>query len=244
MPDFLANEAARWAIGTVIASLIAGLAILVPYLQNRQRKHLWYRVSVYPVVEAGVDQRIDVLFEGSPVPNVYAAIIRLYYAGTEPLVEGDYRTPITFDFGDAKILTAELVSTKPAGINAHVNTTESSAFTLEPVALNDGNRLTARALITDRKYPKVKGHIVGIKELRNELLKRDWAFIMFLACMGLMSLGITAWFVGSGVGGRAETPLVAIGTTIATIGFIGLLAYMMWDMVRTISETRGRADED
>lgn len=228
----------------MIASLIAGLAILVPYLQNRQHKHLWYRVYLYPVVEAGVDRRIDVLFEGSPVPNVYAAIITLRYVGTEPILEGDYRAPVTFDFGDAKILTAELVSTKPAGINASVNTTEDSAFALEPVALNDNNRLTARALITDDKYPKVKGHIVGIKELRDERSKREWSGIIIFAWGGLLLLGLLVGVVGSAVGGRAETPLVTIGFTIGAIGFVILSAYLVWDMVTTILQRSGRYDED
>ena len=200
MPELLANESVRWTIGTVITLLIGVAAIFVPYYLNRERKHLWYQVFVYPVIEERFADRITLLFDGDPVPNVYATIIRLRYQGTDPIVEDDYRTPVTFSFGKAEILSAELVDTAPPGINAAVKSEDVGRIVFEPVALNDGNRLLARVLSTTGEEPGIEGHIVGIKEFRDLRSKRDWSDTAFLVGMVGIVLGIFTFFAGFLIG--------------------------------------------
>ena len=88
--------------------LVGVAAILVLILINRKSKIIWYSTSTHPLVRSRFDERIELLFDGEPVPNVYATIIGLRYQGAEPIVEDNYRTPVTFDFGDARVLDAEV----------------------------------------------------------------------------------------------------------------------------------------
>jgi len=168
MSDFFDNEATRWIIGIVVTILLGGIGIVVPYFINRKRKRLWYQTSIYPLVRETLDERIAILFDGEAVPNVYVSIIDLRYKGTEPIMEDDYRTPITFDFGATQILDAEVFETKPDGISGCVSVKDKNRVVFEPIALNDENRIAARVLLTSRNTPRVRGHIIGVKEFQNE----------------------------------------------------------------------------
>src|SRR5215217_4308351 len=117
MTEFLSGEILRWAIGILVTIFIAVASLFVPWLLNRRRKTLWHRESSYPLVERRrKDERIEILFDGESVPDVYIFVIGLWYRGTSAIVEDDYRTPVTIDFGDARVLDAEIVDLSPEGL--------------------------------------------------------------------------------------------------------------------------------
>jgi hypothetical protein len=134
MSDFLDSEATRWLIGIVVTILIGVAAIAAPAFVNRKRKRLWYWASIYPLVREKLDERITILFDGDAVPNVYVSIIGLRYKGTDPIMEDDYRSPVTFDYEDAQILDAEVFETAPDGINAHTLVKGENKVVFEPIA--------------------------------------------------------------------------------------------------------------
>ncbi len=161
-------------IGIAVPALIAIAAIVVPILVNRRSKRLWYKRVIYPVIEEEIHERMQVTFDGEVVPNVYVSVISLRYEGPESLIEEHFREPISFDYGEAKVLDVEVIAKHPEGVNPSMNVHAPNKVVLDPLALNDGNEITARVLSTGpKRRPRVMGHIVGIKEFQDFDKKQD-----------------------------------------------------------------------
>jgi hypothetical protein len=121
----------------------------------------------------------------------------------EAIVEDDYRTPVTFDFGAARVLAAEVVDAKPDGLQTNLSGEGGdNRVVLDPVALNDGDSITARVLLTNKSTPKVSGHIVGVTGgIRHEEQDFRWpADIYFpylfgttFPLLGLAGIALLVW---------------------------------------------------
>lgn len=197
MSEFFSGETLRWAIGILVSILIAISTLFVPLLLSRRRKTLWYRASSYPLVERRrQDERIEILFDGESVPDVYVYVIGLWYRGPNAVVEDDYRTPVTIDFGDARVLDAEIVHLSPEGLPADLSVKESCRVVFSPVAMNDDNVVKARVILTSRRTPKVTGHIVEVK-IRDHREHKTFPDIMVRALIGTAVLGMALFLIGS-----------------------------------------------
>ena len=191
MFELLNSETSRWVVGVIVTILIGMASVFAPRFLNRKRKTLWYRERSYPLVRRGVeDERIEILFDGEPVPDVYMSTIGLWYQGTDPIVEDDYRTPVTFDYGEARVLDAEIVSSSPEGLTAGLSVENARRVIFSPVAMNDGNVVTARALLTSRRRsPKVAGHIVDVKEIKDHREYRSFPDYLFRIAIAMTGAG-------------------------------------------------------
>jgi hypothetical protein len=188
----------RWVIVVFVTILIAIASLFVPWLLSHRRKTLWYRESSYPLVERRrKDERIDILFDGESVPDVYISVIGLWYRGTSAIVEDDYRTPVTIDFGDARVLDAEIVDLSPEGLPARLSVENSHKVIFSPVAMNDNDVVRARVLLTSRRpTPKITGHIVDVK-IRHHLEHKTVPDIVFRALFAMMSVGGALFVFGT-----------------------------------------------
>jgi hypothetical protein len=241
MADFLDNEAARWIIGIVVTILIGVAAIIGPPFIHRKRKRLWYQASIYPLVREELDERITILFDGKAVPNVYVSIIGLRYKGTDPIMEDDYRSPVTFDYEDAQILDAEIFETEPDGINAHTFVKDESKVVFEPIALNDENRIAARVLLSGRNTPKVSGHIVGVKKIVADVgssVRSIFGVMVASAVFMLISVAIFAYGILTygvvPVGAEPTAPGWLRASMYVTLAIaIGIQTRAAWLMIKS-----------
>jgi hypothetical protein len=198
MPEYLSGENLRWAIGILVTILLAVASLTVPSLLSRRQRTLWYRESSYPLVErVRTDERVEILFDGESVPDVYISVIGLWYRGTSAIVEDNYRTPVTVDFGEARVLDAEIVDTLPEGLPAELSVEAPQKVTFSPVAMNDGNVVKARVLLTSRrKKPKITGHIVDAR-IRDHREHKTFPDLMIRALFAMMATGIALFFIGT-----------------------------------------------
>jgi hypothetical protein len=193
----LSSEILQWAIGLFVTILIAVATLFVPWLLQRRRKNLWYRISSYPLVERRrKDERIEILFDGESVPDVYISVIGLWYRGTSAIVEDDYRTPVTVDYGDSQILDAEMLEPSPEGVPAELSVEDSQRVIFAPAALNDDNVMRARVLLTSRQRPKITGHIVDVK-LRNYREHRTFGDVMVRVTFAIVGIGLALFIIGT-----------------------------------------------
>ncbi len=78
------------------------------------------------------------------------------------------RTPPTFDFRDAHILDAKAIGSSPPKLEVPLEIISSSKLVFNPIAMNDGNVVSARVLMTPpNTSPRVTGHIVGVNRIRD-----------------------------------------------------------------------------
>jgi hypothetical protein len=227
MLEFLDHGNVKFVISTLIAVVVGLGAIFNQHILARRRKTLWYQTSVYPVVIEGLEEQVELLFHGQHIPDAYVSIITLHYRGNAPIIEDDYRVPVSFDFGDTKVLSAEVISTQPTGINATLTLWDGNRVELEPIALNDKNRIEARVLTTDPTHPTVSGHIVEVNEIRDQDQAWPWRRTFEFALAGIMLLGMILFIIGTPKGATPASstlsPLGAIGLTLAFTGSIGVL---------------------
>ncbi len=195
--EFLSGEILRWAIGILVTILIAIASIFVPWLLSRRHRTLWYRQSSYPLVERRrKDERIEILFDGESVPDVYISVIGLWYRGTHAIVEADYRTPVTVDFGDARVLDAEITNLSPEGLPVELSVESPQKVIFSPVAMNDDNVVKARVLLTSRREkPKFTGHIVDVK-IRNYREYKTFPDLMVRVIFAMGGTGMALVLIG------------------------------------------------
>jgi hypothetical protein len=219
--DFLDSERIRWIIVTLVPLVVGSGVIFGPWLLTRRRKNLSYRTSVYPVVIEGLEEQVELLFQGQHVPDAYVSIITLHYRGNEPIVEDDFRTPVTFDFGDTRVLSAEVIRTQPKGINATLTLRSGNRVGLEPISLNNKNRIEARVLTTNPTQPTVSGHIVGVTEIRDQDRAWPWRITFVFTSLSITLLGAILVLIDASTKPSPEPP------PLTPLGVIGLkLSYL------------------
>lgn len=166
--ELLQNSTAQWIAGIVV-SLISGFLISRYY--SKTRKDLSYRREIWPLVQDEVGSRLQLQFDHEPVENVAIVVIHLSYKGNEPIRRDDYEQTLTFDFHDqARVLDAEVLQTEPTNMNPVVISETDTKVRLNPILLNDGNRITIKMLVENaERVPKVDGRIAGVNKLRDTL---------------------------------------------------------------------------
>ncbi len=179
---------------TVLVSAV--IATVTSLYVNRKRKRIWFNANVFPVVGQSLSSRIKVSLDGDVLPDVYVCAIKLLYKGSEPLLEDDFRSPITFEFGDSQVLDVEVTRTEPNGIKAHAYADKKNNFKVDPVALNDNNRVYARALLTKSAQPKVSTHIVGVKRIQHESQRNKLPDRLFFLSLPAALLVVLSFFIG------------------------------------------------
>jgi len=151
----------------VIAAIIIPIVL---YLKQRQKKVLSYEiVSDTPLlsVKEEIKTKLQILFEGKPVQQVYLGMVRVFNSGNMPIEVKDYDCPITLCFGEgAQILTAEIVKTDPNNLRPSINV-KNNEIVISPILLNRGDFLTLKILATTScDQMVVNGRIVGVKEIK------------------------------------------------------------------------------
>lgn len=181
---------AALALATVVVS------ILLFWMQHRRKALSYEIISRTPLlsVEGEVKGKLQILFDGEPVQDVYLVVARIINTGNLPIVSTDYEDPVNLSFGEnSQILTTDSSETNPNSLRASTNI-EKTKVVLAPVLLNRGDSITIKMLISQFDGEiKIDGHIVGVKSIRKLVEGRVQSFILMMSGMVMSFVGLFLW---------------------------------------------------
>ena len=96
-----------------------------------------------------IADEIEIFYQGRPVQNVSLIDIQVLNSGNQPLVETDFRKPISFSFNaDFEIVHFDFVESNPPNIatGARLNKLSSHEIEISPTLLNPADWVRVRLL--------------------------------------------------------------------------------------------------
>jgi hypothetical protein len=213
-----ANGVAFLSLLATVAAVIVAIAI---YRLQRDRKNLdWDLISATKLLrdDASPIRDLELRYKGDIIANPYLLQLKFINTGNKPVTSEDYEHPLRVHIDtDSRILSAEVVESSQADMDAKISTLDQEA-TLQPLLLNPGDWVSCQILL-DRppKRWKVKGRIVGVREIRP--YKASRREVSPLAKTALTILGI-ATFLGTILASSNES-------LVARFPFVKWMAYVM-----------------
>jgi hypothetical protein len=193
MSEFLRDPVWQF-IGVALTLMFIGITILLWRMQ-RQRKRLSYEIiSQTPLLrkEKEIKGKLEILFSGLPVEDVYLVEAKIINSGNVPIVSTDYEQPLCLQFSEkTHILTADVSKTYPESLEVSVNI-QNTKIVLSPVLLNSGDSVTLQMLINqfDGKIT-FGGRVIGVRELRKWLEERpEYGVLSLIVVPSLIALWI------------------------------------------------------
>ena len=244
MQDLLHNDVVQWIVDNLIAFLVGvGLiiaAIVGALIARSERKNrLWYWASVSPVVQEKLeDDEIEIKVGGRTQSEVYICLIDLLYKG-KPIAEDDYdpEDPVIFKFRDTQVVAAKAFDpVRPEYRRANMHPIDGNTVVLEPLRLNDGSQIKARALLTHEKPPEVRGFITDVDIANGDQQEYRLGLISGCSFVLLVLLGIIGSFFAVGVVGMFSPEVrrvvydpnaIVISVQLWMVILIGLLLLLM-----------------
>lgn len=187
MLEALRDPFVQFVVGALLtlATLIVGVIGLRAF---RNRKGLSYKVIFNRrllSVQEDLKGRVDISLDGQPVSDVRMTLLVLRNSGNIPIEESDYVRPVGFEFGEeAQILDAELVETKPTGMEVTLDWTTSYVLVV-PDILNGGDALALQVLVSGGGEMTPVGRIVGVDEI---IEQRDFDYGYIFIPANLLAL--------------------------------------------------------
>jgi hypothetical protein len=138
-------------IGAVIGlfALIVSIAI---YFFGRKRKHLSYSIIASEpllTVDEALSGEIKVSFNDELVQDVHLLIIKVTNSGNIAIEESDFKLSLAFGFGDAKILSYEVIESPPQGLHAKLRKSGGDrGIVLNPLLLNASDSVVLKFLLS------------------------------------------------------------------------------------------------
>lgn len=215
-------------IGAVLA-LVAIIVSVFLYRRQRRNKELSYEIisnTALLTMEEDVRQKMQILFNGKPMEQVYLVVLRIVNSGNLPILTTDYVRPVSLSFGEeAQILTAEIAETNPRSLHASAKI-DGKRVVILPTLLNQGDTIKLKMLVGKSiGQITVDGRIVGVKDIKKtrELVYPLVGLVLttistILILIGFASIGLNS------VLGRPVDPLhllcLVVGYVIVcAIGF-------------------------
>jgi len=221
MPKILRDPI--WQFVGAAFGFAAIILSIILYRTQRRRKALSFDIITFPTPLLSVDNevkgKVQVLFDGKPVQDVYLVTLKFINSGDVPIVSADYVRPISLSFGEsAQILTAEVVETDPVNLEASVKI-EATRAVLEPVLLNGGDSITLKFLVSGFDMIEFDGRIVGVKDV-HKFVTRQAAFQAFAVALGVLSMIIGGLLasIGSILRSFAGSPYSYLGDLLLEWG--------------------------
>jgi hypothetical protein len=190
------NKTYTWPISPWTNFCIALIALLVGVVgtyyavTTKENKRLLYNVTATPIptFDKSLKSNIQITVNGAIVNNAQVVNIHLKNRGNIQIEKGDFETPITFLFKTGKILTAQLIYSKPESLKPSVKYSENS-ITILPLLLNKGNEIAIQA-IQDGPFtePEVNYFIAGVDNLEKETSQKSglsFNYIILSALSGM-----------------------------------------------------------
>ncbi len=227
-----------WQLVTLIVTILIGVPTLVFTFLTIKRKTISYEtITSLKIIsirkEIGVSEKLKISFDGKNIENICFYEIELCNSGNSPILREDFETPLLIDFtGKGKILSCEIVTTKPSDFHPDIVVQEMVVY-IEPTLINKGERFTLRFLIDQLTvdFPVIQGRIIGTKiNNKKYSLKKIFEFILpYLAAFTGIGLSVLPSFFTSQ--SKDEIPFIK-----STMFYVLLIAIFTFVSIRVISE--------
>ena len=180
-----------WQFVGAMLALVALAAVFIIAILQRKRKRLSYEIMAQTSVLAVKEElrkRVQILFDGSPVTDAEMLVLRIVNTGNIPVLASDYIRPVCFRLAEpARVLTAEVLETNPAGIDAAVSQPDVSSIALAPTLLNPRDSVVVKLLVAGHHAEvTVDARVVGVRSIE-VLGESPWRPLLSL--LGLLFLG-------------------------------------------------------
>jgi hypothetical protein len=220
-----------YAVGLILVSaLTLAATVAVPFVslrRERPRKGLAYSLRLVPlaVVRSDVRERIQLSFDGRPVPSAVLATLRVRNSGNTPILPGDFENPLTLQLSD-EVLELRVDGADPAEV-APIASVEADNVVIEPLLLNPGDSFDL-AFILDHvsERPTVSARIAGVKRLTEDrpairragnlygMPPRVMLAMLAFSVIGYITLGVLALRLDGELRGEHEVVHLESGQTL------------------------------
>ena len=161
-----------WQFAGFVVGLLALIASIILYFQQRHRKELVYDTLTFTSV-FGVDDevldRVRIPTSLMEMIDLHLVQLKLTNTGNTPILPADYVEPLTIAFPiGAKIVESTIYNVEPSDIQTAVLQDDfPNAVHLKPTLLNPGDSVVLKFLVdTPREDFAVRGRIVGVKGIK------------------------------------------------------------------------------
>jgi hypothetical protein len=217
MTEFLRDPIWQF-IGAILGLVAIIISIIVFYMQRR-KKSLAYEIIANTSLLTLNDEikgKVQILFEGSVVQNVYLILLHILNDGNTAIVSSDYEFPLTFEFGEtSQILSAEVVKTSPNKLEPQF-TLRKNSVEFTPLLLNSGDSIVFKLLLAQYEGElSVRARIMGVAEVKQvsisvDRLRRNGGWSLLAGIILVFSVKITG-----AVGAIAGIILILAGFWLA-----------------------------
>lgn len=196
MQEIMSNPVWQFIVLAALALATVVVTTLLLWMQHRRKALSYEIISRTPLlsVEEEVKGKLQILFDGKSVQDVYLVVVRIINTGNVSIESADYEDPVNLSFGEnCLILTTDISKTNFKSLRASTNI-EKTKVVLAPVLLNKGDSITIKMLIShfDNEI-EVDGHIAGVKSIRKLVDERVKYFILMLCGVGMSLVGSSLW---------------------------------------------------
>ena len=181
-------------IGVLISTIALVITIAIFFLQKNKKELTWITLSQSPLLNAK-SKDIKVFHNNANVDSVYITEIKIVNTGSIPILPTDYTERIGINFKeDNFVLSAEVTKVEPDTINAVFDIVDNTVL-MNSMLLNPKDSINFR-LLTKSSYDEFKiiGRIVGIKEIKKQIVEKyiqsETPLIFIGLGTGLLTLGI------------------------------------------------------
>lgn len=149
---------------TLLAGIIGAIVAYWIYRRQRSKKEITYQViSDAPIanINKEVKDRVKILFDGNPVEDINLLVLKVWNPGRVAVKRDDFDEPITFEFGERKVVASDILSMEPANLIDTKDiktffTLGSESVELQKFLLNPKEEISLKVLLTGPPY-KVSG---------------------------------------------------------------------------------------
>lgn len=170
---FLGSPVFSGIVGALV--LAASLVSLYLSLRERTRKALAYSVTAVPLasIRSEVRERVQVLFDGSPVLQASLVTVRFRNSGNREIRKRDFEEPISIRFPGAGAKWLDNLAAgevEPKALAERLRVTESGdGATVEPLLTNQHDRFAVSFLVDGANpQPELSMRLAGIPEFTSE----------------------------------------------------------------------------
>jgi len=216
-----------WQFVGVVLGIGASVAI---YRLQKLNKRLYYEIisrTTLLTVREELENKVQVLYEGSPVQSLTVFLVRVWNAGSEPIKSSDFERPLSFAAVEpAQILTVVTTAVLPESLTPELFF-EAHSLTVAPMLLNPGDSLTLKVLVKNASASlKPDARIVGVTRIQEgDGASRRATTLVVGMLMFFAGTAVAFFYVGRAVAALpAEWPQLPLAAKMAlTVAIIGYL---------------------
>ena len=212
-------------VGVVLGIFAIGASVAIYRLQ-KLNKRLAYEIisrTTLLTVREELENKVQVLYDGSTVRSLTVFLIRVWNAGSEPIRSSDFERPLSFSaIAPAQILTAVITVVLPESLMPEL-VFEAHSLTVAPMLLNPGDSLILKVLVKNASVSlKPHARIIGVTHVQ----KGDGASRRLAALAGvgmLMFFGgvaVAFFYIGRAVAAFQLPVATEMAFAVAIIGYL------------------------